>query len=301
METRDVIAEANLSPSGAARATTTLRRTPAEVDRNPGRHARRRRVITITLGILFPIALLVLWQAASVNGWIDRVNFPAPSDIWHQIRIGFEDNPKGNWWDDVRVTVERMMWGYLWGVLSGIALGVIMGMSWLLRATLEPTLNGLYTVPKIALIGVFLIVFGFKNGPLIAIVAITVFFFVWIQTQAAVMSVSTNFREAAGSFGANRWQMFRHVILPASLPQIFVGLRIAAGVAVLTIIGVEFVFAPGTKGVGWRIVNARQTFDPTQAYVGLFVAAVMGVVFTWAIKLLGRLATPWFKDDNSLG
>jgi sulfonate transport system permease protein len=236
-----------------------------------------------------------------VNGWISRFDYPAPTDILHEIRRGFQDNPKGNWWSDVWISTQRILWGYAWGVAFGLVLGVLMGMSWIARATLEPALNGLYTVPKLALIGIFLITLGIDNKPIIAVIAVTVFFFVWIQTQAAVMSVSTNFREAASSFGANRWQMFRHVILPASLPQVFVGLRIAAGVAVLTIIGVEFVFAPGTKGVGWRIVNARQTFDPTQAYVGLFVAAVMGVLFTFVIKLLGRLATPWFKDDTTIG
>jgi ABC-type nitrate/sulfonate/bicarbonate transport system permease component len=95
--------------------------------------------------------------------------------------------------------------------------------------------------------------------------------------------------------------MFRHVILPASLPQIFVGLRVAAGVAVLTIIGVEFVFAPGTKGIGYRIVNARQTLDPKQAYVGLVVAGVFGVVFVMVIKWVGKLLLPWARDDDTVG
>jgi sulfonate transport system permease protein len=282
----------------AAQRGNVIERRPGAADRDPGKHARRRHIAALTLGIGFPIALLVLWQVAAVNGWIDRLNYPAPSDIWHQIRIGFQDNPKGNWWTDVWVSVQRILWGYLWGVIAGVGLGLLMGMSWLFRSTLEPTLNALYTVPKIALIGVFLIVLGFDNKPLIAIIAITVFFFVWIQTQAAVVSVSSNFREAANSLGANQWQMLRHVILPASLPQIFVGLRIAAGVAVLTLIGVEYAFAPGQRGIGYRILNARTTFDPAQAYVGLVVSAVLGVLFTWVIRILGRIATPWFKDTS---
>ncbi len=103
----------------------------------------------------------------------------------------------------------------------------------------------------------FLIIFGVGEKPVIVILAVTVFFFVWIQTMASVMSVPEGYREAAVSFGVTRRQMFRHVILPAALPQIFVGLRIAAGVAVLTVIGVEFVFAPGFAGLGYRINNAR--------------------------------------------
>ncbi|HEV8296127.1 MAG TPA: ABC transporter permease, partial [Acidimicrobiales bacterium] len=283
-----------------AAAMQRIRRQPRQADRDPVGRARKRRIIELSLGITFPVALLVLWQIAGTQGWISRFNYPPPSDIAKEINRSFRANPKGNWWIDVYWSAERMLFGYMWGVFIGVFLGVTMGMNRLLRATLEPTLNALYTVPKIALIGVFLVTLGFTNRPVIAIVTITVFFFVWIQTMAAVMAVSENYREAAASFGSNRWQMFRHVMLPASLPQIFVGLRVAAGVAVLTIIGVEFVFAPGQKGIGYRIVNARQTLDPKQAYVGLFVAAVFGVIFVTVIKFLDWLLLPWARDDNSL-
>ena len=91
---------------------------------------------------------------------------------------------------------------------------------------------------------------------MIVVIAITVFFFVYLQTNAAVRGVGESFREAGLSLGAGRWQMFRHVIFPASLPQVFVGLRISAGVAVLTVIGAEFAYTPYSKGIGYRI-NAR--------------------------------------------
>ncbi len=136
---------------------------------------------------------------------------------------------------------------------------------------------------------------GFDDTPLIAVIAVTVFFFVWIQSMAAVMSVSTQLQEAALSFGSSRWQLFRHVVFPASLPQIFVGLRVSAGVGVLVMIGSEFVFAPGAQGVGYRINNARTVFDPLQAYVGLVVSAVLGVVFVSLIKLLAYIALPWSR------
>jgi sulfonate transport system permease protein len=278
---------------------THLKRRPGPADREPGRYGRRRRVIGLALGIAFPVALLTLWQVAAVNGWISRLNFPAPTDIAAEMRDSFQDNPKGNFWDDVGVSVRRMLWGYGYGVAAGLFLGFTMGMSWILRSTLEPTLNALYTVPKIALIGVFLIVFGFKDGPIVAIIAITVFFFVWIQTMEGVSQVPASYREAARSFHSNPWQTFRHVLLPATLPQIFVGLRVAAGVAVLTMIGVEFVY--GSQGIGHRIVIARQTFDPKQAYVGLVTAGLLGVTFTWVVKVAGWLAMPWLRREREAG
>ena len=125
------------------------------------------------------------------------------------------------------------------------------------RKALDPTLIALYTVPKLALIGVFLLAFGFDEKPIIVVIAVTVFFFVCLQTNSRRCSASgrATARPASRS-AADRWQMFRHVILPASLPQIFVGLRIAGGVAVLTMIGAEFVLHAGQKGIGYRITLA---------------------------------------------
>jgi sulfonate transport system permease protein len=281
-------------PTIAGQAAAQVIRRPKAADRDPARYNRRRRVLELLLGIGFPVAALLLWQAASVNGWISRFNYPAPTDIIREFR-----DTDDLWWTAIRVSVlERLLPGYLWGVLFGVLFGVVMGMSGLVRATLEPTLNALYTVPKLALISIFLIVLGFDNKPIIAVIAVTVFFFVWIQTQSAVTSIAPSYREAASSFGSGRWQMFRHVVLPASLPQIFVGLRIAGGVAVLTLIGAEFVFTPDQQGIGYKINNARTILDPPQAYVGLVVAGILGVVFTFVIRFLGRLASPWARDRS---
>lgn len=274
----------------------TLRWEPAAADRDPVRHARRWRVVKLLLGVGFPVALLALWQVASVNGWIDRFHYPAPTDVLRE----FLDNQDA-WWTSIGKSVSRLLWGYLWGVLAGITIGVVLGTSRIARATVEPTLNALYTVPKLALIGILLIVLGFDNKPLVVVIAVTVFFFVWIQTQSAVQSVGASYRDAAVSFGAGRWQRFRHVLLPAALPQIFVGLRVAGGVAVLTLIGAEFVFTPDSDGIGYRINNARQVLDPPQAYVGLVVAGVLGVVVTFVIGLVGRLVNRWADEERRAG
>ena len=281
-----------------AGAERVISRSPGRAERDPGAFARRRRVIEVGLGIGVPTALLVLWQLAATNGWISRINYPAPSDIASHFRKLFRHEPGGNFGADVGASIVRTLWGFAWGAAAGLILGFVMGMNRLVRAALNPMLNALYTVPKVALIGVFLFIFGFDDKPVIAVVAVTVFFFVWIQSMAAVISVAENYREAARSFGATRFQQFRHVILPATLPQVFVGLRVAAGVAVLTVIAVEFAFAPQTRGVGYRINNARNIFDPKQAYVGLVVAALMGVVFSALVTFVGRRLTPWAKESN---
>jgi sulfonate transport system permease protein len=210
----------------------------------------------------------------------------------------FSSNAGGGMWGDVGKSMYRVAWGYFWGALFGLVLGVWMGMSRLTRAALEPLLAAMYTVPKLALIGVFLLILGFDEKPVIAVIGLTVFFFVWIQTMTAVMSVPSGYRDAAISFGATKWQLFRQVLLPGSLPQIFIGLRVAAGVTVLTVIGVEFVFAPGNQGLGYRINTARQILDPGQMYVAIVIAALLGVLFTWLVRRSGRMLAPWAKEDE---
>lgn len=289
---------ASVAQSTGPDVSGTLVRRPGRLEQNPRRHRRRRRALELSLAIGVPVALLVLWEVASTRGWIDRRLYPSPSDIIDETQTQFEQQDR---WDDVWVSTRRVLWGYGLGAALGLAFGYFMGVSRLLRAALEPTLNALYTVPKLAILPLFLLIFGFKERPVIAVIAVTVFFFVWIQSMAAVLTVPEGFREAASSFGANRWQMFRHVLFPASLPQVFVGLRVAAGVAVLTLIGVEFVFAPGEAGIGYVINQGRTVLLPRQTYMGIIIAALMGAIFIAIIKLIGRLLTPWAPHDRSVG
>jgi sulfonate transport system permease protein len=272
-------------------------RRPGRMEQNPRGHRRRRRAIEITLAVGVPIALIALWQVASTRGWIDRRLYPAPTDIIDETRTQFDQQDR---WHDVWVSTRRVLLGYAWGAGFGLLFGYLMGMTRLVRVALEPTLNALYTVPKLAVLPLFLLIFGFKERPVIAVIAVTVFFFVWIQAMAALLTVPGGYREAASSFGASRWQTFRHVLFPASLPQVFVGLRVAAGVAVLTLIGVEFVFAPGETGIGYVINQGRIVLLPRQTYMGIIIAALMGVIFISIVKLVGRLLTPWAPNDRAV-
>ena len=277
-------------------ANKQLRRQASAADRNPVKYNRRRRIFETTLAVLVPVFIFGMWQIGSVNGWWDRRLFPAPSDVWSSLRFQFSDQDFAT---DIGFTVRRMMWGWLWGCSFGLIFAFVLGLSRTIRAALEPTFNGLYTVPKIALLPIFLIVFGFGEKPVIVNIAVTVFFFMWVPIQSAVMGVDTSFREAADSFGSNRWQLFRHVVFPATLPQIFVQLRVAASVAVLSVIGFEFVFAPESRGLGFIINQARQNFTPKVAYGGVIIAAIIGIVFTSLVRLVGRLVVPWQKEDNA--
>ncbi len=268
---------------------------PSPIDRDPGKFARRRKLVEFTAALLFPIGILLLWQVGSVNGWWDRVFYPAPSDIYSQAITRFQDF---DLWGDIRATMKRAGWGYFWGVIFGLFAAFFLGKVRFLRKMTEPTLNALYTVPKITLISPFLVIFGFKDTPIIVLIAITVFFFVWVPVQHAVMTVPASQIEAAKSFGSSPLQELRHVTLPAVLPQIFVQLRVAASVALLAVFGFEAVYTPASKGLGFMIINTKNAIDNKSAFAGIVIAALLGVIASGLIGFIGKKLTPW-SDEAS--
>ncbi|HEY8524643.1 MAG TPA: ABC transporter permease [Acidimicrobiales bacterium] len=270
-------------------------RAPGVAEGAPRRARLRRRSLDIGLGVGVPAALLVLWQVAGDAEWIDRTLYPRPTDIVDAGRAMVDD---GVLWSNLWVSLQRIVKGFAYGSVAGVVAGFAMGMVRNLRSALEPLLNALYTVPKLALLPVFLTVFGFGERPVVVLIAVTVFFFVWIATMSAVLAVPEGYHETARSLGLNRHQLFRHVLLPAALPEVFVGLRIAAGVSVLMLVGVEFVI--GGDGLGYVIEQGRTTLVLGQAYVGIVLVALVGLAFSGVVQVVGRWLTPWSRERRDV-
>ncbi|MGW3010312.1 ABC transporter permease [Streptomyces sp. NPDC001219] len=270
-----------------------LVRRPGPRELRPARTHRRRRTLELSLAVAVPLLLVLLWQLAADRSWLDARIYPAPSTI---LADGWERALAGELWPDVWATLRRVLAGYAAGTVTGYLLGLLMGSLSLVRAALEPLLDALYVVPKLALLPVFLNMFGLGEGPQVALVAATVFFFVWISTMAAVLAIPSGHRDAGQVFGAGPWQMFRHVLLPASLPAVLVGARIAAGVAVLVIVASEQIAA--TDGLGHLIFDSRALFQNDVMFVGIVCVAVLGVLFSELVRLAGRFLTPWAPRDR---
>lgn len=257
------------------------------------RQTRRRR-LEQGLGVGVPILFIVLWQIVASAGLIDQRFFPPPTKVAAAaVDMVSDGTLQINAWD----TLRRILIGFFFGVVSGAFVGLIMGMSSLVRAALDPILTALYMVPKLALLPLFLLIFGIGELSFIALITVTVFFFVWLSTMAAFVSVPENYREVARSFNATPFQKFRHVLLPAALPDIFVSLRLSIGVAVLVVVGIEFV--QSSSGLGWMIWNSWQLFQAPRMYVGIVMVAVMGVILTALVRWIGRMAIPWARDGGA--
>src|SRR5690606_30769771 len=272
------------------------------------------------LAWLFPVLLLGAWQWLATTGIINPRWFPPPTRIadalWH-LTVNFdrfnETSLIGRPWliparlaesgwagvqalfaeSHVWATLSRMLIGFVVGALPGIVIGIIMGLNKTVRAMLDSTMSAIYVLPKIAIFPLLMLVFAdpFGEGPKITVVAISAFFLVALSTMAGVQGIDPVLLQAGRNFGANRWQMFRHVIVPASLPIIFSGLRLARGTSLVVIVAVEFVRSQ--SGVGYLVYYNWQVLGPAKMYAALLVIMAMGVGLTALLQYLERRAMPW--------
>lgn len=256
------------------------------------RRHRRLRNRDIALAVLTPVALLAVWQLAASTGLIDDRLFPPPSQTFVRGAAMFAT---GELYGHLGVTLARLLTGYLAGAAAGIAVGLAMG-SWRpLRAALGPTFAALYALPKIAILPLLLLIFGLNDTPRVLSVGVTVFFILQINTLGAIHQIDARVLEAGRAYGATGWRLFRFVTIPAILPAIFTGLRVAVGTGVVVIIAVEFVAS--NDGLGYLIWNSWQLFQPERMYVGLLVVAVLGAVLTGIVALIEHLALPWRRAN----
>jgi len=265
----------------------------------------------------FPILLLVLWEGTVRLNWVDSRFFPAPSTVavalWSLIATGellgkFWLLPArvrdGDWAGAMKVLEEGHLWvslfrifaGFIFGAIPGIVLGVVTGMNRTIRVALDPVISAVYVLPKIAILPLVMLVFGIGELSKIVIVGIASFFLVLINTTAGVRDIEPIFFEAGRNYGANRLQMFIHVIIPGALPIIFAGLRLSLGTALIVIIAAEFVAAK--YGLGYLIWFSWQTLLTENMFAGLVIIMLLGALFTSGLQAIEKWLMPWQRDER---
>lgn len=261
---------------------------PPPRERNPRAYVVRRRLLERGLAIGVPVALIAVWQGLASAGIAQSPYFPQPFAIassWGHLLSS------GVYLDAVGASVRRIAIGYAVGTLSALVLGFAIGASRLLRAALEPTIAALYTVPKLAILPLLLLVFGLGETSKILLVALTCFFIVLISTIDAVAGVSSQYHDVGRSCNASRWAMLWHITLPAALPRTLTGMRIASGMGVIVVVGAEFVAA--NTGLGFLVWNSWNLGVPEYMFVGIVSISLIGVIATALLRGLERVLTPW--------
>lgn len=253
-----------------------------------GGEARRQLRQERLLYLLSPIGLLVLWQLAIMAGLGDRRFLPAPSDIAERFWLLCVSGELP--WDTA-VTLWRIIAGFLVGAIPGVVLGLGMAMWRSVRIVVDPLIAALFPIPKLALMPLFLLAFGFGETSKIVVVATGAFFPVIVNAYAGAANIEKIYIDVARNYGASPRVMFSRVIFYGALPLIFAGLRVALAISFIIATAAEFVAAK--SGIGYLIWSSWELLQVDAMFVGIVTIGLLGVITSTLFIELERKVIPW--------
>ena len=240
------------------------------------------------LYLISPIALIALWQGLLMLGIGDRRFVPAPSDIAER---AWEMITNGELAYHSAVTLYRVIVGFVLGVVPAVAAGLLMAMFRPVRIFFDPLIASLFPIPKVALMPLLLLAFGFGDASKIALVVIAVFFPVVVNTYVGAANIEKIYWDVARNYGASQPIIFRRIVFFGALPMIFAGLRIALAVSFIVLVAAEFV---ATKaGIGYLIWNSWELLQVDKMFVGIVTVGILGLVATVLLQEIERKVIPW--------
>lgn len=266
---------------------TAAETTPSRPDRRLARLGRT------SLALVVPIGLAVLWEIAVRLGVSDGRLVPAPSRIFQE----FQDlAASGDLQRHVVATLTRVGVGFGLGTVAGTLLGAIAGYSGVVRLLIDPTLQALRAVPSIAWIPLFILWLGIFETSKVALIAVGVFFPVYLGVMGAILSVDRKIVEVGRIFRLSGPAMVRRILLPAVLPAYVVSLRAGLGLGWMFVIAAEFMGA--SEGLGYLLIDGQQLGKPTEIVAAILAFAVLG---KFSDSLLTAVATPFLRWQDAFG
>ena len=246
------------------------------------------------LGISAVVLFLTIWElTGGVFQLINPMFMSAPSLIW-KAAVGLFAS--GEIYNDLYISGIEFAWGYFLSVIFAVPFGIACG--WYRRVSyiFDPFINALNATPRVALLPLVIIWLGIGVLSKVGIIFLGAVFPILINTRDGVKTTPHNLLNAAKSFGASEWQIFKSVVLPSTLPFILTGLRLGVGRALIGVMVGELYAA--TAGIGFMITVAGATFQTDKVFVGILIFATTGMI---AMELLTRLESRFDKWRVKVG
>ncbi|WP_421589841.1 ABC transporter permease [Shinella sp. M27] len=234
------------------------------------------------------LAFLALWQISSTRGWVNPSVFP-PLDVIVSALWG--SLASGALLDDIAISLQRAGIAFFAAVAIGVPLGLVMGQARVVEQALDPLLQFFRQTSALALYPVFILLLGLGETSKVFVIFWATLFPILLSTIGGVKEVDTKLIEMARTYGAGRFTIFRRVVLPASVPAIFVGLRLSATTALLLLIAAEMIGA--NKGIGFQVMNAQYNFQIPLMFAAILLLALLGLLANAALVLLQRKLCRW--------
>jgi NitT/TauT family transport system permease protein len=277
--------------SGFVPAVTPRSRDKAAPAR---RNGRRLNLGTFGYGLPLLIAFFVFWEIAPRLGWLNAIFFPPLSEVltaWYAMLLD------GTLSANIGISLQRAFIGFALALVVAIPLGFLMGRYTTFEKVSDLLVQTLRNTSQFALLPVFILLLGIGEASKIAITFYSSIFFLLINTISGVKSVDPLLLKAARSMGTSDLDLFRKVILPASIPHIVAGARLAVKSSIFAVIGAEMLAAK--SGLGYLIQNSQLMMETADMYAGILTMTFIGLIVNYLLVWFERWATGWKSPSES--
>ncbi len=249
--------------------------------------ASRRRWAVLVLRIVVGIAFIALWSVASGN-WVDTLLISSPQAVGTRLWRWTLD---GTLWDNLSVTLEATLFGFIIGCGAGFGLGLLFGRFQMLAEVFDPYITAIYSIPKIALAPLFIIWFGIGLESKVAVSAAIVFFVIFLNTYTGVREVNALYVNSTRIMGGGELAVMRYVVVPSAASWVITGLKVSVPYALVgTVVGE---FMSSNRGIGFLISQATGLFNTSSVFAGIIVLAVVGALINTALKYIEHWVLRW--------
>jgi sulfonate transport system permease protein len=257
----------------------------------PGEPRRQGRS---PLGLIVPVSGLTAWEVGAALGVVSTRLLPPPSAIAATV-VGLAQG--GDLWEHGLATLGRVWWGFLLGAAVATVFGAASGVSPTFRRLFDPSLQALRNIPSIAWIPLFILWFGIFETPKILLIAVGVFFPVYLTLAGAIAHVDRKLVEVGRIYRFSTFDLIRRILLPASLPTYIIGLRGGLGLGWMFVVAAEFMGA--SRGFGYLLIDGQMTGRPSIIIAAITLFALVGKATDFLLARTGARLVSWhdgFKE-----
>lgn len=240
------------------------------------------------LGLILPMTLALVWECAVALKWADGRLLPTPSRVIGTLAGLARTGELAN---HVLATLQRVAQGFTCGVVAGTVLGAVSGYWTLARRLIDPTLQALRNIPSIAWVPMFILWFGIFETSKVILIAVGVFFPIYLSLSGAILGVDRKLVEVGRIFRFSHREMITRILLPATLPTYVIALRSGLGLGWMFVVAAEFMGAEA--GLGFLLVDGQQTGRPAVILASITAFAVLGKLTDWLLASVSARFLTW--------
>ena len=267
-----------------------IQQTPGIPPRAPSNRSDKARLldrkgIKPAVGFLVPIVLLISWWAVTAAGVFTPVQLPSPSAVF-DATVGLVQ--RGDLWSHIGISVQRVLLGFGIGAVLGMACGAVLGLSRWADALLTPSLGAVRAVPSLAWVPLLILWMQIGEDSKVTLIAIGAFFPVFTTLYAGLQHVDPHLVEAGRAFGYKGFRLFKTIQLPAVVPSIFSGLRLALAQAWLFLVAAELIAS--SMGLGFLLTDSQNNGRTDRLILAIILLAILGKITDTLLGLAEKRA-----------